>query len=197
MLGSIDRGHVVRLLEGLSQGDGSALMEEVARLDEQAPDYGALLDELMGALQRIAVIQVVGEAASSEEQEELSRLAPVLSREDVQLYYQIALQGRRDLDVCRDFRSAVEMILLRMLAFRPVSGDESSVARPKREGAPARPMQAAPERGTRAPERSRASPEPAVAQDRGHDRRAVDRRVRVVRAPQALDLTLHRRGSLF
>ena len=128
MLGSIDRGHVIRLIEGLSAGDGSALMNEVASLDEQAPDYGSVLDELMSALQRIAVIQVVG-AGSAEEHEELSHLAPALPKEDVQLYYQIALQGRRDLDVCRDFRSAFEMTLLRMLAFRPGSADESTAAR--------------------------------------------------------------------
>ena len=132
MLGSIDQGHVIRLIEGLSAGDGSALMNEVAQLDEQAPDYGAVLDELMSSLQRIAVIQVVGEDDSIEGYEELSRLAPTLSAEDVQLYYQIALQGRRDLDACRDFRSAFEMTLLRMFAFRPVSGDKSMAGAPGR-----------------------------------------------------------------
>ena len=123
MLGSIDRGYVIRFITGLSKGDGSALMNEVARIDEQAPDYGAVLDELMSALQRIAVIQLVGEADAVEPDEALSGLAAALSAEDVQLYYQIALQGRRDLDVCRDFRSAFEMTLLRMLAFRPAPAD--------------------------------------------------------------------------
>ncbi|GIT15307.1 MAG: hypothetical protein CM1200mP36_10630 [Gammaproteobacteria bacterium] len=127
MLGSIDQGHVIRLIEGLSAGDGSALMNEVAQLDEQAPDYGAVLDELVSSLQRIAVIQVVGEDDAIDGYEELSRLAPTLSAEDVQLYYQIALQGRRDLDACRDFRSAFEMTLLRMFAFRPVSVEKSTV----------------------------------------------------------------------
>ena len=82
---------------------------------------------MMSSLQRIAVIQVVGEDDSIEGHEELSRLAPTLSAEDVQLYYQIALQGRRDLDVCRDFRSGFEMTLLRMFAFRPVSVEKSTV----------------------------------------------------------------------
>ena len=127
MLGSIDQAHVIRLIERLAAGDGSALMNEVAQLDEQAPDYGAVLDEMMSSLQRIAVIQVVGEDDSIEGHEELSRLAPTLSAEDVQLYYQIALQGRRDLDVCRDFRSGFEMTLLRMFAFRPVSVEKSTV----------------------------------------------------------------------
>ena len=118
MLGSIDRQHVIRFVRALADLDGTALMNEVAELDEQAPDYGAVLDELMGVLQRIAVLQLVGSDAE-EEARELPELASEMSAEDVQLYYQIALQGRRDLGVSRDYRSAFEMTLLRMLAFRP------------------------------------------------------------------------------
>ena len=122
MLGSIDRQHVVRFVQALAANDGSALLDEVAALDEQAPDYRAVLDELMGVLQRIAVLQLVG-SESDEDAKELPELATAMSAEDVQLYYQIALQGQRDLGVCRDYRSAFEMTLLRMLAFRPDSGD--------------------------------------------------------------------------
>ena len=146
MLGSIDRHHIVRLLQALAARDGSALLGQVADLDEQAPDYGAVLDELMGALQRIAVLQLVGSGAE-EEIEELPDLATAMSPEDVQLYYQIALQGRRDLSVCRDYRSAFEMTLLRMLAFRPnsevearggsPSGTSRGTVRVKRPEAPA------------------------------------------------------------
>ena len=123
MLGSIDRQHVIRFVQALADLDGSALMNEVAALDEQAPDYGAVLDELMGVLQRIAVLQLVG-TESDEEAQELPELASKLTAEDVQLYYQIALQGRRDLGVARDYRSAFEMTLLRMLAFRPSTEQE-------------------------------------------------------------------------
>ena len=146
MLGSIDRHHIVRLLQALAAQDGSALLGQVADLDEQAPDYGAVLDELMGALQRVAVLQLVGSGAE-EEIEELPDLATAMSPEDVQLYYQIALQGRRDLSVCRDYRSAFEMTLLRMLAFRPnsevearggsPSGASRGTVRVKRPEAPA------------------------------------------------------------
>jgi DNA polymerase III subunit gamma/tau len=123
MLGSIDRSHVLRLLEGLSASDGSAMLNEVAALDEFAPDYGSILDELMGELQRLAVIQVVGFDEQQDAHQALQELAATMSKEDVQLYYQIALQGRRDLSSCRDPRSGVEMTLLRMLAFRPGGGD--------------------------------------------------------------------------
>ncbi len=125
MLGTIDRDHVIRLAQALAAQDGSALMAEVAVLDERAPDYGAVLDELMGIMQRIAVLQLVGDG-NGEGSPELPELASAMSAEDVQLYYQIALQGRRDLPVSRDHRSAFEMTLLRMLAFRPDSGQGSA-----------------------------------------------------------------------
>ena len=123
MLGSVDIGHIKRIIKGLIQVDGALLMSEVMHLDERAPDYGLVIDELMSFLQKIAVIQLIGVPDEDSQDEELSSLANQLAPEDVQLYYQIALQGRRDLDVCRDFRSAFEMILLRMLAFLPGSAD--------------------------------------------------------------------------
>ena len=119
MLGTIDRGHVLRLIEALARRDGAALIAEVAQLDEQAPNFGTALDDLMSALQQITVMQLVPGAAVSEEAEAYAPFAERLSPEDVQLYYQIALQGRRDLPVCTDERMAFEMTLLRMLAFRP------------------------------------------------------------------------------
>ena len=126
MLGSIDTGHIKRIIEGLVQGDGAVLMSEVTVLDERAPNYGLVLDELMTFLQKIAVIQLIGVPDEDGQDEGLSSIANQLAPEDVQLYYQIALQGRRDLDVCRDFRSAFEMILLRMLAFLPGSPERPS-----------------------------------------------------------------------
>jgi len=128
MLGSIDRGHVMRLIEALVREDGAALIGEVDQLDQQAPNYGAVLDELMGALQQIAVIQLVAERELDEDSKALADMAEQISAEDVQLYYQIALNGRRDLAVCRDERMSFEMTLLRMLAFRPPSESESEPA---------------------------------------------------------------------
>ena len=132
MLGSIDRQHVIRFVQALAAQDGSALMNEVAELDEMAPDYGAVLDELRGVLQRIAVLQLVGADTADEEAQDLPELASALSPEDVQLYYEIAGQGRRDLYVSRDYRASFEMTLLRMLAFRPASEQEpQSQAQPR------------------------------------------------------------------
>ncbi len=140
MLGSIDRDHVFRLLESLSRADGQALLTEVDRLDELAPDYGSVLDDLLGALQRLAVLQLVVGRPDDEDYAELEPLAKSISPEDVQLYYQIALQGRRDLPVCRDPRMGFEMTLLRMLAFRPDVPDQQRRATPA--GAQPRPQEA-------------------------------------------------------
>jgi DNA polymerase-3 subunit gamma/tau len=119
MLGSIDHSHIVAFLGALAASDGSALLNEVAALDEQAPNYSVVLDKLMTALQRIAVHQLVGVDSDSDDDKALQGLAATMTPEDVQLYYQIAVQGRRDLPACADWRSAFEMTLLRMLAFRP------------------------------------------------------------------------------
>jgi DNA polymerase-3 subunit gamma/tau len=113
----------LRILEALAAENGSALLDEVERLAERAPDFGAVLDELMSALQQIAVIQLVGDRLPDEELEALKPLAERISPEDVQLYFQIALNGRRDLPVGREPRVGLEMTLLRMLAFRPVASE--------------------------------------------------------------------------
>jgi DNA polymerase-3 subunit gamma/tau len=125
MLGTIDRGHVGRLIEALSRGDGPALLAEVRELDLDAPDYDRALVELAAFLQRVAIVQIVPEAALQDEEFDagsLAHLAQAISPEDIQLYYQIALGGRRDLGVAPEPRAGFEMTLLRMLAFRPDSG---------------------------------------------------------------------------
>jgi len=124
MLGTIDRGHIARLVDALAREDGAALLAHVEVLDRDAPDYERALVDLAAFLQRIAIVQVVPEAASMDEEQgaaELSRLAGAIAAEDVQLYYQFALGGRRDLALAPEPRAGFEMTLLRMLAFRPES----------------------------------------------------------------------------
>ncbi|HHQ42526.1 MAG TPA: DNA polymerase III subunit gamma/tau [Chromatiales bacterium] len=124
MLGTVDRGRVRGLLERLAAGDGPGLLAACAALDEEGPDYDAVLAELLGLLHRLAVVQTVPEAAAAfEDREALEALARAAAPEDVQLWYQIALQGRRDLPHAADPRGGFEMTLLRMLAFRPVTAD--------------------------------------------------------------------------
>ena len=127
MLGTIDRARVLRILEALAIGDGARALGEVDRLDELAPDYGAVLDELAAALQQIAVLQIVKDRVADEDTEALIPFAQKLPPETVQLLYQIALHGRRDLAISRDERVGFEMTLLRMIAFQLDEGASASV----------------------------------------------------------------------
>ncbi|MBL8258330.1 MAG: DNA polymerase III subunit gamma/tau [Candidatus Competibacteraceae bacterium] len=122
MLGVIDRRWAVSLLEMLASHDAPALLGHVAQLDESAPDYATVLADLLSLLQQVALFQVAPSAAAGDgiaDAEDLARLAGSLSPEDVQLFYQIALLGRRDLALAPDPRGGFEMALLRMLCFRP------------------------------------------------------------------------------
>ena len=132
MLGTIDRQHVARIIGLLAKGDAKALIATIAEVDEQFPDYGRLLEDLARDLQRIAVYQVVGAADVDDGSDEadIAAFAEQLPDEDVQLFYQIALIGRRDLHLAPDPKSAVEMTLLRMLAFQPGTRGEKKSARP-------------------------------------------------------------------
>jgi DNA polymerase-3 subunit gamma/tau len=124
MLGTIDRGHVARIVRALSREDGPGLLAQVADLDRDAPDYDRALIDLAALLQRIAIVQIVPEAAREDEEfdaQTLTELGQAMDPPDVQLYYQIALSGRRDLPLAPDPRLGFEMTLLRMLAFRPDS----------------------------------------------------------------------------
>ena len=133
LLGDIAGDQLVGLLSALSKGDAAQLLAAVSRLGEHAPDYGEALTELLGILHRIALVQAVPEAIGEDRGDaaQVRALAEELSAEDVQLYYQIGLMGQRDLSLAPDPRSGFEMVMLRMLAFRPdEGGKESPPARP-------------------------------------------------------------------
>jgi DNA polymerase-3 subunit gamma/tau len=116
MLGTIDRDQVVALLRALARSDGSAILSLVHGLAQMGYDFNAALAELVSLLHAVALAQIVPNAENDSAAVEL---AAQLSPEDVQLYYQIGLQGRKDLPLAPEARAGFEMILLRMLAFRP------------------------------------------------------------------------------
>ncbi|MDA1064815.1 MAG: DNA polymerase III subunit gamma/tau [Proteobacteria bacterium] len=128
MLGTIDRNHVSKLISLLAADDPPGIIAALTDIDEQYPDYSRLLEDLARVLQQIAVAQIVGSIATEDEVADaaLAELVNLLSAEDVQLFYQIALLGRRDLHLAPDPRSGAEMTLLRMLAFRPASPSAAS-----------------------------------------------------------------------
>ena len=128
MLGTVDRLQLVGLLERLAGRDARGLLDCIAAIDEFAPDYAQLLDELAALLQKIALRQAVPDLPEDEVYagDLLPRLAAQMTAEDLQLYYQIAILGRRDLPLAPDPRTGAEMTLLRMLAFRPEGPAESA-----------------------------------------------------------------------
>jgi DNA polymerase-3 subunit gamma/tau len=138
MLGTVARDWVYELLEALAAGAGAQVLAVVGRLAEQAPDFAGVLAQLLETLHAIAVVQAVPEADGGETGERLRALADRLPPEDVQLYYQIALLGQRDLPFAPDARSGLEMVLLRMLAFRPEQPPRPAEA----DGAVRRPVAA-------------------------------------------------------
>jgi DNA polymerase-3 subunit gamma/tau len=121
MLGTIARDHVVKLAETLAGGDASALVRYAQTLEQWAPDYAQVLDELSSLLVRVAMKQAVNDYEGDDiySPDVLAKLAKAFSAEDVQLYYQTAIIGRRDLPLAPDPRTGFDMTLLRMLAFRP------------------------------------------------------------------------------
>jgi DNA polymerase-3 subunit gamma/tau len=104
----------------------------VETLDERAPDYREVLADLAALLQKLALLQAVPDLQldEAEDIETYKRLAAALSPEDAQLFYQIAIVGRRDLELAPDVRGGFEMILLRMLAFSMAEGAQTQASSP-------------------------------------------------------------------
>jgi len=134
MLGSIDHVHIAAILDALSRSDAGALLEIVDELVVQSRNLESVLDELAEAMHRIALIQAAPGFRDPErfDWDSLTERATQISPEDAQLYYQIAITGRRDLGLAPDPRTGLEMTLLRMLAFRPAeTGSDTVVASAK------------------------------------------------------------------
>lgn len=123
MLGHVEQEAILRLLNALADRNGQEVMTIVATLAEQAPDFGQILESVISLLHQIAVVQVI----KTETKPAIMALAERMPLEDVQLFYQIALTGRRDLPLAISPRQGFEMTLLRLLAFQPAT-DKMPVA---------------------------------------------------------------------
>lgn len=121
MLGTIDQRLIQQIVEAFIAEDGATLLTCVAQFAEQSPDYNSALSELLALLHRIAIAQALPEALDNSygDKAQILDYALKLAPEDVQLFYQTALVGRRDLNFASSARAGFEMTLLRMLAFRP------------------------------------------------------------------------------
>ncbi len=142
MLGTVDHARVGALLDALAAADGMALMAEVDALAGFSPDFSQVLDDLAATLHRIQLQQLVPGAAdddSDSDEVDIAALAARLAPELVQLWYQMAIGGRRDLSLAPSQRAGFEMALLRMLAFRPasaVAGETVGNVAPRRTAPP-------------------------------------------------------------
>jgi DNA polymerase-3 subunit gamma/tau len=121
MLGTLDQAAVYEIVSALVSLDGKAILGAVQKMSEQAPDFANALAEMLSMLHRIAIAQALPEAVDNShgDKDRIMQLAQQLPAEDVQLFYQTALLGRRDLPLAPDPRAGFEMVLLRMLAFKP------------------------------------------------------------------------------
>ncbi len=122
MMGTIDSTDLNGLIQALVDADPESLLNTVESISLQNPDFDALLSELLSLLQKIAIIQLLPECSNNplNANEVLVKFANAMNKEDAQLYYQIGMMGRKDLYLAPDAKSGFEMIMIRMLAFRPM-----------------------------------------------------------------------------
>ena len=121
MLGTIERHFVVDICIAMASQNGEKLLSSVGQMAEQSPDYDAALGDVLSIWHQVAILQTVPEALDRgiSHFDELANLAETVSREDVQLFYQICLLGRKDLPLAPEQRAGFEMVMLRAMAFRP------------------------------------------------------------------------------
>ena len=122
MLGSADRGHVLRLIEALAAGDGKMVVDTCEELRRQGLSAAATLEDMAAVLQRMAVLQAVPASPSANDDPEVldaARLATMLPADETQLLYSICLHGRAELGLAPDEYAGLTMVLLRLLAFKP------------------------------------------------------------------------------
>ena len=151
MLGAIDQSYLLRLLECIAGADAGAAVAIADEMQSRSLSFDAALADLASLLLRMALAQTVPEAlADVPERARIEALAGRLDAETVQLYYQIALQGRQDLPLAPDEHAGFVMTVLRMLAFRPENA--GSLPLPKTDGAAAvKPASPAPKAAAAAP----------------------------------------------
>jgi DNA polymerase-3 subunit gamma/tau len=164
MLGAIPRVHFQALVSGLANRNAGCVMEAVSGLAEQTADFEQALAELLSLCHQAALYQLVPESLDEGADIELvSMLAQTTTPEDIQLFYQIALMGRRDLALVPDPKAGFEMVLLRMLSFQPLKVETTTTtqpaeAPPKRPARPEKNVQAEAEEARRQRARSEAAP---------------------------------------
>ncbi|HHX8284209.1 DNA polymerase III subunit gamma/tau [Vibrio diabolicus] len=167
MLGTIDTDQAIHLLESISSKQPQQAMDKIQQLAANGVEWDGLLQQVATQLHRIAMYQALPASLdrAQPDAEKIELLSKALSPQDVQLYYQIALKGREDLALSPNGRVGLEMIVLRMMAFRPSNNSGANVVSSNCEPASA-PAQSASQPKT-APAQTVAAPrtqQPSPAQ---------------------------------
>ena len=139
MLGAVGQDHLHALLRALAKHDGAALLAEADRIAERSLSFEAALQDLASLLHRLALAQTVPDTIGEDDPDHavLGELAAGIAPDELQLYYQIAIQGRGELGLAPDEYAGFTMTLLRMLAFAPAEqGVPALPAAAVRPGAP-------------------------------------------------------------
>ena len=123
MLGTVDRGRVLDLVAAILDEDPAAVLSLVSQIAEHAPDFVSTLDELSNILHQMTIAQTVPDALDTSwpDQARIAELAARATIDDTQLFWQMAVGGRREVHLASSARAGLEMILLRMIAFRPAA----------------------------------------------------------------------------
>ena len=128
MLGTVAQQPVDDILIALAQGDAVAILDKINEIANLTPDFSDVLQQILQVLHRVALVQQIPTAVDHDfDGDMLAALSSLLTPEDVQLFYQIGLVGQKDLDLAPDPRSGFEMVMLRMLTFKPVSLEQNAV----------------------------------------------------------------------
>jgi len=132
MLGSVDRGHVVAILDALTAASGADVVAQADGLRSLGLSAAGTLEDLAGLLQQMAVVQVAPNALDEQDPEtaEAKRLAALLPADEIQLMYSMALHGRQELALAPDEYAGLLMVLLRMLSFRPAGSTAQQISKP-------------------------------------------------------------------
>jgi DNA polymerase-3 subunit gamma/tau len=121
MLGSIELQYIHALIESLANDDADALFQAIDDAADRSPDFMMVLNEMLSAIYHLSLVQLAPAIIEqrSLDREWLEKTSNKFSAEQLQLFYQICLTGKRDLPLAPDSRTGFEMLMLRMLAFQP------------------------------------------------------------------------------
>jgi DNA polymerase-3 subunit gamma/tau len=123
MLGTVAQQPIDDILLALANNDAADLLQKIADITELSPDFSEILQQILRVLHRVSLQQTISGFVDKEfDPEIIEQLAEKFLPEDVQLFYQIGLMGQRDLDLAPDPRCGFEMVMLRMLTFKPEQG---------------------------------------------------------------------------